>query len=202
MSAPWLRKAAGVVVAVGVLLMLRAGSLAPTRIASAGASVLRLSWSARPERIETCRRLTDAEMAALPAHMRLRWQCEGHYARYLLTVTVDQRVIVRDTVRGGGLRHDRPLHLFREYAMAPGAHGIAVRLARLDSSSALDSAAVGAGTAAADREHRETQERRVRRAEALPPVIALDTATSVTAGHVLLVTYTDTDRRLTLRGAP
>lgn len=207
--------AVGVIGAVGLLLLLRAGSLVPVQghAAIAGRAddaMLRLSWSARPERIERCQRLSDSAMAALPQHMRMRWTCEGQFASYRLAVRVDDRVVVLDTVRGGGLRHDRPLHLFKEYALPAGNYRLEVMLERIETPQPADSASIAtdstgaspaAGTAL-QREARESQERLVRRAQALPPRIAIDTTIRVGAGRVVLVTYHDTERRLSLHAAP
>lgn len=198
------RRVAGMLVATVALVALRAGSLTPLRTATVGESVLRLSWTARPEHIEQCRRLTDAEFAERPQHMRLRWECEGRFARYLLTVTVDDRAVAADTVRGGGLRNDRPMHLFREFALTPGSHRVEVSLRRLDVGTPRDSTSqeTAAGAAAADRETREGQERRARRAEALPELISLDSTLVVQPRHVVLVSYASTARRLVLRNGP
>jgi hypothetical protein len=75
-----------------------------------GDSLLRLSWSGRPQRIERCRELSDAELAERPAHMRLRPECEARPARYAVRVVVDGRTASLDTVTGGGLRGDRAIH--------------------------------------------------------------------------------------------
>lgn len=202
MSGRWWKRIAGTLVAAVALWLLRAGSLTPLRVGEEQTALLRLSWSARPERIEQCRRLSDAELAERPQHMRLRWECEGRFARYLLSVSVDGRPLTTDTIRGGGLRNDRPMHLFREFALAPGTRHLTMSLRRIDAEARPDSAtdaATAAGTAAADRETREGQERRVRRAESLPELVAIDTTLRVAAQRVLLVSYSDVDRRLVLR---
>ncbi|MDQ8153293.1 MAG: hypothetical protein P3B98_01415 [Gemmatimonadota bacterium] len=199
--ASWPHRLAALAVTTVALALLRAGSLVPLRATAAGDSVLRLSWSARPERIEQCRRLTNAELAERPQHMRLRWECEGRFARYLLTVTIDGQVLAADTVHGGGLRHDRPMHLFREYAVAPGQRRLGIRLRRIDANVRPDSTSdqTAAGAAAADRETREAQERRVRRAEALPEVVALDTLLTVASQRVALVSYASGQQKFVLR---
>lgn len=191
-----IQRAAGVVVAVLGLVALRGVSLVPVRSTSVGESVFRLSWSARPERIEDCRRLSDEEMAALPQHMRLRWSCEGRFARYHLAVTIDGTEVASDTVRGGGFRNDRPIHLFREYGLNAGERRLNVVLRRIDSGNAPDTTSdqTAAGAAAADRETREAQERRARRAEAIPEELVLDTLISVQRGQVILLSYSSTDR--------
>ncbi|MBK6843885.1 MAG: hypothetical protein IPG88_16550 [Gemmatimonadetes bacterium] len=102
------------------LLLVRVASFVPLRDARAEHAWVRLSWSARPERIEQCRRLTDAELAERPEHIRLRLECEGRFARYLLQLTVDGVITLADTIQGDGLRHDRPMHVLREASLAPG----------------------------------------------------------------------------------
>ena len=202
MMMSWSRRLAGIGVAALVLLLLRAGSLTPLRTAPDDAAMLRLSWSARAERIEQCRRLSDAELAERPQHMRLRWECEGRFARYLLSVSVDGRLLAADTVRGGGLRNDRPIHLFREYAVVPGERRVTVSLRRIDAEVRPDSAAdatTAAGTGAADRETREGQERRVRRADALPAFVRMDSTLVVASQRVVLVTYSSTARRFVMK---
>jgi len=198
----WWSRVPGTLVCAGALWMLRAGSLAPLRVEADTAARLRLSWSARPERIEKCRRLSDAELAERPQHMRLRWECEGQFARYLLSVAVDGRPLASDTVRGDGLRHDRPMHLFREFALMPGTRHVSISLRRIDAAVRPDSAtdaATANGSAAADRATREGQERRVRRAEALPEFMALDTTLHIAAQRVLLVSYDDAVHHFVLR---
>ncbi len=105
---------------IAALLLVRVASFVPLRDARAEHAWVRLSWSARPERIEQCRRLTDAELAERPEHMRLRLECEGRFARYLLQLTVDGVITLADTIQGDGLRHDRPMHVLREASACPG----------------------------------------------------------------------------------
>ena len=79
---------AGVVVAIVAAASLRWSSVLSlgTRTSREHSAQLRLSLSARPERVERCRELSDEELARLPAHMRLRTQCEGYSARYRLAI--------------------------------------------------------------------------------------------------------------------
>lgn len=132
-TVPW--RVAGTMGALAMLAVLRATAAWDIAAGDDGAA-LRLSWSARPERIETCRRLTDEELAQRPPHMRLRLECNGSFAHYRLTVSVDSQVISETTVRGGGLRHDRPMHLFEEFRVPAGRHRFRVALVRVDSASA------------------------------------------------------------------
>lgn len=180
------------------LVAMRALSLVPQGVQVPHA-LLRLSWSARPERVEVCRALSDAELAERPVHMRLRTACTGRFASYLLTVQVGDEVVVSDTVRGGGLRNDRPIHLVRDVQVTPGRHPVRVSFARIDSTAGQqDTSAVPAG-ALGDRAQRETDEQRRRVAEAVPGLLVLDHETAFEAGRVVMVTYANEQRRLVLR---
>ena len=201
----------GFAVAMAVLaaLGLRAATAKELASPTAGSSLVRLSWTARPERVERCRRLTDDELAQRPAHMRMRMECEGGFARYLLTVRVDGNLVAGDTIRGGGVRHDRPMHVFNEIAVAPGSRHLVVELARLDSVStdSTDSAAATPGGQGADtllgaREGREMDERRRRVAEAIPARLILDTTVALAAGGVVLVTWDAGSRKLVSKIGP
>jgi hypothetical protein len=193
-----------VAVAVGAAgaFALREGSIHQWRLPSAREARVRLSWSARPERIERCRRLSDAELAQLPAHMRLRLQCEGGFASYLLTLRVDSTVIASDTVRGGGLRHDRPIHLFREIGIPTGDRRLQIDLVRIDSTSTAEDSTTAmqqpGDTLLGVRADREADERQRRAREAMPAHLTLDSVVALPAGRVLLVAYDEVARRLTM----
>lgn len=200
--------AATAAVIAGVLL--RELSIAPLAGAPADQALLRLSWSARPERVEQCRRLDDEELAQRPAHMQLRYECEGHFARYSLSVRVGDRVVADDTLRGGGFRNDRPIHVFEEYAIAPGMHRIRVEMARVDTVAPRprdeaedDSGRAPASTVrSAERDAREAGERARRAEEALPPRVILDSTVTIPARRVLLVTYEPEAHRFVFRSSP
>ena len=192
----------GVVLAIGATVGLtRASSvsLSPT----GEHAVLRLAWTARPERIEDCRQQSDDELAKLPAHMRQSMACVGTTASYRLEVRWNDRVILEQTVRGGGLRHDRALYLFRDIDLPPGDASIRVRFDRVESvtptarrdrsSNERDeerhSTAMGD-----DRRRRELEERTRGREEAIPPSLSLARHVHLESRRVILVTY-DAERR-------
>ena len=83
----WPRRVAAAVVTAAALSGMAWLSDAPVPLAGSTAAGLRLSWSARPERIETCREVSAEELAKLGEHMRQRVECEGRFASYLLRVT-------------------------------------------------------------------------------------------------------------------
>lgn len=203
MSTRPLWRAAGIAAGVASAFVLRFVSAADLPMPG-GDALVRLSWSARPEFIETCRRLTDAELAARPAHMRMRFDCEGEFARYRLRVSINDIPAANDTVRGGGLRHDRPLQVLREFAASPGPLRLRVELTRLDSArtglaEVEAQGAAGGDTLLAARAGRELDERRRRTAEAIPPFLGLDTLLPLAPRRVVLVTYDGANRRLVAR---
>jgi hypothetical protein len=171
---------------------------------SPAVAVLRLAWTARPERIEDCRPQSEEELAKLPAHMRQAVVCEGTTAAYRLEVRRDGALIAHQIVRGGGLRHDRPLYVFRDISLPPGDAAISVRFVRVDS--AADGASSGTPSAlrsdddrhsnAMDdgRRRREGEERIRSREEAIAASLSLERRFHFVAREVILVTY-DAERR-------
>jgi hypothetical protein len=155
--------------------------------------LIRLAWSARPERVEHCVTRTDEELAGVPAHMRQRVACEGRSARYRLVVRRDGTVLTDEVLTGAGARQDRPIYLLRDFPTAPGTHRVEVTFQRLDSVETVREDDVA--PTATERERRETQERGRRRGEAMPAHLEFAAAREVAARSVLLITY-DTERRV------
>lgn len=157
------------VLAVGVTGVLAWGLAVSSGVAlrwhADDASELRLSWSARPQRIETCRTLSAEELAARPAHMQRAVECVGVAATYALLVMVDGDTLSQSVVQGGGLRHDRSIFLLRSFPMPPGERRVVVRFTR--------------------RELIEPDTARNR----IPPVLTLDTLVQFRPGAVALVAY-------------
>ena len=178
-------RAVGLVVALAVTLAIAWVSnvaMAPPR---SGDALLRLSWSARPERVETCQAQSPEVQAKLPAHMRQPVICEGTSAEYRLEILRNGALIAAETVRGGGLRHDRPLYVFREIPQPVGDAAIAVRFSRADTASAttplLQSSAPG-------------------QIPDLPRSVTFERRLHFEAGEVILVTYDPERRELVERG--
>jgi hypothetical protein len=193
---------------IGALLAIGA-TVGLTRASSVSLSpydehaVLRLAWTARPERIEDCRQQSDEELSKLPPHMRQSMSCVGTSATYRLEVRWNDRVIVQQTIRGGGLRHDRPLYLFRDIALPPGDSTIRVQFERVESvrpstrrdTSPDKSDEARHSTAMDDGRRRRELEERVRgREEAIPPSLSLERRLRLISRQVVLVTY-DSDLR-------
>ena len=86
---------------------------------------LRLSWRTVGEKV----RVPKAQDPNLPAHMRLpEAQAFEIYLRpYRLQLLVDGQARIQRRVVAPGFRHDRPLSVFEEVALAPGKHRLEVR---------------------------------------------------------------------------
>jgi hypothetical protein len=189
---------AGTAVALAVAVGLVHGSQVPLRSASEADAILRIAWSARPERIEVCRTPSAAELEALPAHMRQSTICEGAAARYHLEVRRDGQVIATAELHGGGLRGDRQLYIFREIRIPSGASDIAVRMVREDSTAVVDPASVPDSTERGDRGDRAADDiaRSRRLAEMVPARLELRERVTLAPREVLLVTYDPSARQL------
>ena len=203
----------GALLAVAAMAGTVALSRAPYATGQGDVALLRLSWSGRPQRIERCRELSDAELAERPAHMRRRLECEGRSARYAVRVAVDGRTAALDTVTGGGLRGDRAIHMLREFPVAPGARALAVTIERIeaieedveeaeDAEDAEDVEDEEPGSGPGDRAARERAERRRERQEALPARLELTRSVTLEARSVAMVTYDPSGRRLLLVTGP
>ncbi|MBK7907317.1 MAG: hypothetical protein IPJ78_12220 [Gemmatimonadetes bacterium] len=171
------RRWLSVPVTLAAAAALAALSGVPVRWYPDAAAELRLSWSARPERLEVCRERTDAELAERPAHMRQRMECEGRSATYALTVLVDDDTLEGSVIQGSGMRQDRPVHLLRRHPVGEGTHRVRVRLVRREERT--------------EEERRERREHGARVLESLPPRAELDTVVSFQRAAAVLVTYRD-----------
>lgn len=170
-------------VAVAGLLVLAALSQAGYTASPDDAGEVRLTWRARVPRVEECRRLTQEEQAALPAHMRREEVCEGRVASYRLEVHVDGRSVRSATVSGAGARGDRPLYVFERLPLDPGAHDLTVSFVRVGPGDG----GAGAGAAGGDAE--------------VPDRLLLRETFELGPREVALVVYEPSRRRLELRRA-
>ena len=201
-------RVAGVLLAAAGLFAMAWCAARPWRASDGARAIVRVSIGARPERIEVCHRQSDEELAKVAPQMRQRVVCEGASARYQLELFRDGERLLQETVRGGGLRHDRPLYVFREFEVAPGAASYALRLTRIDTVKARegeeddDDDEEGARRRASDsaligeRARRESEQRQRQRASVLPVELALRVDAELDAGEVMLLTYDPGSRAL------
>ncbi len=194
------RRVAAACATVAIAVLVATASAAPLPWHRDAIAMLRLSWTARPEWLEQCRAATEEELAQLGPHMRQRLLCEGTPATYRLRIAVDDSVVAEHVVRGGGFRHDRPMHVLVDQTVAPGRRHVRVSLERREASDTTSRANLAAPAAQEDtglfagRAAREIAERARRTAAALPPLLVLDTVLDLAPRRVTLVRY-DTDRR-------
>ena len=181
----------GALLAIAALAAMVRASSTPVTVHDGTHGVLRLAWSARPERIETCRELSDEELARLPQHMRQPVRCEGASAEYRMTVRNGRVVLADRIVRGGGLRRDRRLYVFQELPLEPGEASLDVRFDRVGGDSPAPSAAPDTGPAVAPGPAPQQPG-----AESVPAHLLFQQRTHVRPGEVILVTYAPERRAL------
>jgi hypothetical protein len=122
-----LLRSAGIVAATAVMTLALVGlSRVPWSAAPGDDGALRLAWQYKSQPVERCRTATPEELAKLPPHMRRTTICERGLRPYVLEVSVDGGAARVDTVRARGARADRPLGVFAQVPLAPGAHAIRV----------------------------------------------------------------------------
>lgn len=192
-------------VTAGVLLLIVRASAAPLPLHPGDSARLRLSWSARPERIEVCRTLSAEELARLEEHMRQRVECDGRFATYSLVVEADGRRIGEAVARGAGLRHDRPMYLLRDFDLPSGSHRLRVTFTRRertdDDAAAFAPVVSTAGDTGifAGRAEREATEHARRAGAAIPERLVLDTVLTFAPRRVVIITFNQERRALELR---
>jgi hypothetical protein len=87
-------------------------------------SELRLALRAAHARLEICHERSDEELARLPAHFRVRKECDEVAVDYRLTLAVDGELRVDRTISHRGVRRTRPLAVDEAVALATGRHRV------------------------------------------------------------------------------
>lgn len=170
--------------ALGVTVAVLLGVSALTRMRHAAhpsdAAMLRLSWHARGERVEHCRRASAEELAQQAAHMRQEVICEGHrVAPYRVTVTIDDARVVDAPVAGSGGPGDGALFVLHDTQVEPGAHRVRAEVRREH-----------------DAAEPEDDGLHDARRQTVPPLLTLDTTVTFAPRRVVLVTYSSEIERL------
>jgi len=179
-------------VAAGAAALILVASLAllssvPYTAEPAQRAIIRLSWRARGERVQRCRRPSAAELEKLPAHMRPQEICERGIAPYRLRMRVDDSVAVDALVRAGGAERDRPLFVFFEVPVSTGTHRLAIAFEREES----DHKKPG-------NQHEESDNEETEDLRETPRHLTLEQSVTVAPRAIILVTYDDEQRRLAL----
>lgn len=130
--------ARAVVALVATLFVLGAigwASRAPYDSPRADVAVLRLAWRMPGGASQVCRDRSQAELDALPVHMRTPQVCETVAVTYRLETEVDDVYVDARRLRPSGARGDRPLAVWLELPLEPGTHEVDVHLVREGSES-------------------------------------------------------------------
>lgn len=102
------RGAAGAIAVLAAFVAVALASRAPIGKPATG-SELRLALRTAHARIEVCRERSDEELERLPAHFRVRRECEETAIDYRLTLDVDGARRIDRVVSHRGVRRTRPL---------------------------------------------------------------------------------------------
>lgn len=197
-----LPRIAGAAAAVLAAVLLAAASSVPLQLQRSPEATVRVAFSARPERLETCHEMDADELAALPQHMRQSVVCEGRTASYELQVWHNETLVASSELHGGGLRRDRQLYALQEVLVPAGTSTIEVRLTRVDSldtgaaSPAVPDTISTGGAIDPARVAREADERRRRMEGEVPPLLVLREVVELEPREVVLVTYDQSERQL------
>jgi hypothetical protein len=176
-------QAGGASVALAVVCAVAWLSHVPIPASPRDDAMLRVAFRARPERIEVCVEQSPEALAALPPHMRRAQICEGTTASYRLEVRRDGVLVADAPVRGGGLRQDRPLYVFREVSVPPGPAVVAIRFVREGNPAPMEQQSQPpASSGSADLR------------QAIPSELVFERRVTLAPREVLIVSY-DPDRR-------
>ena len=115
----WARVSAGAAFAVAAVAAVALASRLPVGT-DPGHAELRLALRTAAARLEVCRERSDEELERLPAHFRVRRECDEIPVDYRLTVAVDGRTLLDRAVSHRGVRRTRPLAVDEALAVQPG----------------------------------------------------------------------------------
>ena len=91
-------------------------------------AVITLSLSHAGDRIGPCRRLTQEEIAALPANMRRSEECPRARLPLLVELELDGEIATRRLVPPAGLHRDNASAIYQRIQVPAGKHRIVARL--------------------------------------------------------------------------
>ncbi len=91
-------------------------------------AVVRLSFCHAGDRVGPCRRLTQEEIAALPANMRRSEDCPRARLPVLVELELDGEIATRRLLPPIGLHRDGASSVYQRFRVAAGKHRIVARL--------------------------------------------------------------------------
>jgi hypothetical protein len=114
-----------------LMLPFAALTRAPWTPPGASDAVLRFSWRMSITAKGECRPRTQAELDALPVHMRTPEACAPDTSTYVLITRLDRGRPDTLHLLRGGVKGDRPLFVLEDRRLPPGHHLLSVQLLRL-----------------------------------------------------------------------
>ena len=91
-------------------------------------AVIKVSFDHQGARIAPCRTLTEAELAALPAHKRTGQDCPRGRVPVTVEVDMDGRPLYAATEAPSGWAEDGPSRVFGQTVVSAGEHALVLRL--------------------------------------------------------------------------
>jgi quinol-cytochrome oxidoreductase complex cytochrome b subunit len=107
-----------------------------------GAALLQLSLAVAGARLVPCRERSAAELETLPPNMRAPLECPRGRAPVRVTLALDGRVLIDQTVAPSGFAHDGASTLYRRIAVPAGRHLLRVTV---DGAEREEGVTLGAG---------------------------------------------------------
>ncbi len=93
-----------------------------------GAAVITLSFGHAGAKVSECRRLTPAEIAALPPNMRRPMDCPRGRVSLLVELQLDDEILYKASLAPSGLARDGASSVYERFAVAPGQRRLRARL--------------------------------------------------------------------------
>lgn len=89
-------------------------------------SFIRLSWKVPRQTTKVCRKLTPAEVAKLPFHMKKEEDCLLTSIKYKVVLELNDEIFLSKEVISHGARHDKPMFVDEVIKVKPGNYNIKV----------------------------------------------------------------------------
>lgn len=93
-----------------------------------GQAVIKLSFSHGGQLKGKCRKRTEEELAGLPRNMRQVLICPRERSPIIVEITLNNKMIVQQTLQPSGLRKDGPASLYRRLHVKAGHYQIQAKL--------------------------------------------------------------------------
>lgn len=120
---------AGGALMLALSLGLAALSAAPVwRVIPEGHGLLRISFTHGGDRSASCRQLSEAERAKLPANMRRTEVCDRARPPLWLELDIDGETVLARSLPPSGLASDGPSRVYKRFVLPAGSYDIAVRM--------------------------------------------------------------------------